>query len=236
MVAQEGMALWAEWMFYAAAATTLLTFIALVAIIRTLHHTRRAADSAENMLTQTEKSTAAAISASVAATDAVRMERAWMTWNRVRHGPIINSMINNIPVQNGLCFFVDFVNSGRTSAIAVKHYSSYRLIGVDEDTPTFEWQHDEDAPFGVVAVGDGLTGRIILNDEEADDVKNKRVRLILYVHVQYFDVFSNPETDPPHESQACILVNHQGGFVADGSGNKMEAIDFGNTGPQNTAT
>lgn len=45
--AQEGMAKWAEWMFYATTATVVLTLAALMAIIRTLHHTRRAADSAE---------------------------------------------------------------------------------------------------------------------------------------------------------------------------------------------
>lgn len=38
--AQEGMALWAEWMFYTSTATVVLTLAALFAIVRTLHHTR----------------------------------------------------------------------------------------------------------------------------------------------------------------------------------------------------
>ncbi|UWQ16252.1 hypothetical protein [Jannaschia sp. M317] len=51
--AQEGMAWWAELMFYATAGTVILTFAALIAIIRTLHHTRRAADTAERMADDT---------------------------------------------------------------------------------------------------------------------------------------------------------------------------------------
>ena len=58
--AQERMAQWAEWMFYATAATVALTLAALFAIIRTLHHTRRAADYTGDMLEEAKKSTAAA--------------------------------------------------------------------------------------------------------------------------------------------------------------------------------
>lgn len=58
--AQEGMAWWAELMFYASAATVVLTFFALVAILRTLHHTRRAADYTEGMLGEAKQTTVAA--------------------------------------------------------------------------------------------------------------------------------------------------------------------------------
>lgn len=58
--AQEGMAWWAELMFYAASATVILTFFALVAILRTLHHTRRAADYTEGMLGEAKATTVAA--------------------------------------------------------------------------------------------------------------------------------------------------------------------------------
>ncbi|MEP2890460.1 hypothetical protein [Tateyamaria sp.] len=47
------MAKWAELMFYAA--TVALTLAALFAIVRTLHHTRRAADSSERMASDTQK-------------------------------------------------------------------------------------------------------------------------------------------------------------------------------------
>lgn len=58
--AQEGMAKWAEYMFYATAGTVLLTFFALIAIVRTLHHTRRAADYASDMVHEAAATTIAA--------------------------------------------------------------------------------------------------------------------------------------------------------------------------------
>jgi hypothetical protein len=67
--AQEGMARWAEWMFYATAATVALTLAALFAIIRTLHHTRRAADYTKDMLVEANRSAAAAEDAVAATRD-----------------------------------------------------------------------------------------------------------------------------------------------------------------------
>lgn len=60
LTAQEAMAWWAKLMFYASAATVFLTFLALIAIVRTLHHTRRAADSADGMLNEAKETTKAA--------------------------------------------------------------------------------------------------------------------------------------------------------------------------------
>ena len=59
--AQEDMAFWAKLMFWANFATVALTFVALVAIIRTLHHTRRAADAADEMNTEARAATKAAL-------------------------------------------------------------------------------------------------------------------------------------------------------------------------------
>lgn len=60
LAAQEEMAKWAMWMFWATFATVLLTFAALAAIIRTLHHTRRAADYAKDMVAEAKETTKAA--------------------------------------------------------------------------------------------------------------------------------------------------------------------------------
>jgi hypothetical protein len=57
--AQESMARNAMWMLYATAANVLLTFAALIAIIKTLHQTKRAAVSSEEMLKKAEKATTA---------------------------------------------------------------------------------------------------------------------------------------------------------------------------------
>jgi len=58
--AQENMVWWAEMMFYASAASVILTLFALIAIVRTLTHTRRAADAAVGMLDEAATATQAA--------------------------------------------------------------------------------------------------------------------------------------------------------------------------------
>ena len=61
--AQETIAYWAGRMFWATIATVLLTFGALITIIRTLRHTRRAADYAKDMATEAQAATEAATKA-----------------------------------------------------------------------------------------------------------------------------------------------------------------------------
>ncbi len=58
--AQETMAHWSEWMFWTAAASVVLTFIALITIIETLKYTRQAANYSGNMLDEAKKATSAA--------------------------------------------------------------------------------------------------------------------------------------------------------------------------------
>lgn len=60
LYAQEEMAFWAKGMFWATVAAVILTLAALIAIIRTLHHTRRAADAAHEMAGEAKLATAAA--------------------------------------------------------------------------------------------------------------------------------------------------------------------------------
>lgn len=64
---QRDQAFWAMWMFFAAAAQTVLTFIGIVLLLRTLKYTKDAAGAARDMVVEGEKATAAAMSAAVEA-------------------------------------------------------------------------------------------------------------------------------------------------------------------------
>ena len=59
--AQEDMAFWAKGMFWATAATVIITLAGLALIARTLHHTRRAANYAEEMVVEAKATTAATL-------------------------------------------------------------------------------------------------------------------------------------------------------------------------------
>jgi hypothetical protein len=100
LVAQETMALWAEWMFYAASASVVLSFAALYAIARTLHHTRRAADYTHDMLVEARRATSA-------------VNRAW-----IKVSPSEGSYY--LDKEGGITFNVDFEiqNVGNTPAMS----------------------------------------------------------------------------------------------------------------------
>ena len=73
--AQEGMAFWAQTMFWATLAAVIVTFAGIVLIWRTLHHTRRAADYTKGMLEEAKKTTTSAIAASRSTEDSVGITR-----------------------------------------------------------------------------------------------------------------------------------------------------------------
>lgn len=83
--AQEDMALWTKRMTWATIAGVILTLIALFAILRTLHHTRRAADYAQEMVTEAKATTAAALK-NVSVTEDIgnRQLRPYIVYNTVK--------------------------------------------------------------------------------------------------------------------------------------------------------
>lgn len=111
--AQEGMAHWAEWMFYATGATVALTFAALLAIIRTLHHTRRAADYTKDMLVEANRSAVAAEGAVAATRDiGEKQVRAYL------HVKNVSFCIGKNDGEVGATISV--ANAGQSPAIGVK--------------------------------------------------------------------------------------------------------------------
>lgn len=116
--AQEEMALWAERMFYATFATVVLTFIALFGIIRTLHHTRRAADYTEGMLSEAKATTKAAIdAANQAERQAEFAEKTFRNIEVPRLYPRLKAtdLYNRAKQRSALRY--EIVNLGRTPAV-----------------------------------------------------------------------------------------------------------------------
>lgn len=105
LAAQEAMATWAKW-------TVILTFAALVAIIRTLHHTRRAADYADAMVKEAKETTKAAIEATAVTREiGERQTRAYIC---------IDSAVLKEPVLgNPIQASVTFKNTGQSPAYNV---------------------------------------------------------------------------------------------------------------------
>lgn len=111
--AQEQMALWAYWMFVATAAAVVLTFAALLAIIRTLHHTKRAADAAFDMVDEAKATTTAAQGTIEVTRDiGQRQIRAYVQFDGVHCQPIGSR--DDIDVRIGFDLSLAFINKGAT--------------------------------------------------------------------------------------------------------------------------
>lgn len=115
--AQEKMAMWAFWMFVATAATVALTFAALLAILRTLHHTKRAADAAVDMVTEA-KATSAAAEATIGVTREIGQAQ-------VRAYLSIKAARAYVDEKDGIVFDVTVENSGQSPAKGV-----HAVVGV----------------------------------------------------------------------------------------------------------
>jgi hypothetical protein len=118
--AQQQMAWWTLWIFVATATAVVLTGIGVLLIWRTLYHTRRAADFTKGMLTEAEKTTAAAMRATEAAERQIDVsraamiaeQRAWMKISEIRW----TSGLKRVNGAFSISFLVKAKNIGKTPA------------------------------------------------------------------------------------------------------------------------
>jgi len=129
--AQEEMAQWAFWMFISSAASVVLTFFALLAIVRTLVHTKRAADSAEGMLDEASATT-------VAANETIEVTR---DIGQAQVRAYLGLEMAGGVVEEGkpLLFHIKITNHGQSPAINVASASSAVVRRND-----WRWGEDEE--------------------------------------------------------------------------------------------
>lgn len=123
--AQEGMAKWAKYMLWAGGADVVLTVVGIVLIWRTLVHTRKAAESAKDMVDEAVKTTAAAIDAANAATTANEIARE-MGQRQMRAYVSLEKMtITVFEVGKPVQIDVELKNSGQTPAKQLRGITEY---------------------------------------------------------------------------------------------------------------
>lgn len=197
--AQEGMALWAQAMFWAALASTLLTFVAVVLIWRTLIHTRRAAEAAAATVDEMEDANAAAVRAAQAAEGSVEVARE-ATARQLRAYLVVEvGKLNVFKVGQKIAARFEIVNMGQTPAYNILQVSGLQVAG--EEFP------DEEAVFARLSIEEikirfpatefvmGRLGGVtkesdeVLSVEEHDSIISGRQRLFVYGNVIYDDIF-----------------------------------------------
>ena len=177
--AQEGMAWWAELMFYASAASVLLTFVALIAIIRTLIHTRRAADAAEGMLKEAADATAAANQTTeIAQSMGLAEHRQYIQATLGRH-------ISHMDEASGAVFWrikVVLSNSGHTPTKNLRMWTFWRLT----DSPMQAMPDDiPEIPFYIRGQSELSPVLVTVFGEDLAAVKRGEKHLAVFVEVSY---------------------------------------------------
>ncbi len=137
--AQEGMAWWAELMFYAASASVLLTAIALWAIIRTLHQTRRAAEASEGMLAEARATTDAANKSLAANSETTFNQlRPWVLPYKCEVSFRYLGIRGTGIMPQEVCIDVIWENAGQSPALDVGLFVKVIEVATGELPPTFE--------------------------------------------------------------------------------------------------
>ena len=189
--AQEGMALWAQAMFWASLAAVVLTFVAIALIWRTLHHTRRAANYAGDMVVEAKATTEAANkSIEVTRDSAERQSRAYMHPS----GPKLT-----MHEDGKISLFVKFQNYGQTPAYEVIVRISLTVTPLPLDEKKLaEAATDQpmEASQGTIGPGQEITSDLeppfTLTPKYRDDIATNKAGIFLHGEIKYRDAFNEP--------------------------------------------
>ncbi|MBZ0217745.1 MAG: hypothetical protein K8F25_14400 [Fimbriimonadaceae bacterium] len=208
--AQQDMALWAKGMFWTTFVTVLLTAVALYAIVRTLHHTRRAADSAKDMVVESVKVTkaarvankianeanAAAIKANQAANRAARdgvkvtrdigqaQTRAYITCLSCR---AVNVFVNHAPGAQIVVKNTGQTPGGNLQVRVGMHVRPFperndKILFAGENRTTLGLESGQEEPYE-------FTRGTNLNGTEIAEIGAKTGALYFDIEIEYTDVF-----------------------------------------------
>ena len=212
--AQEGMAFWAETMFWATLAAVVLTFAGIVLIRYTLKYTKIAAGHTEGMLDEAKETTKAAAKAAaearrqadIAELSMTRLERPYLFPEIVQTNYLYNSKKNKPFLR------YRFINRGRTPAILQS--VSIRLISVPKLPLRLPLGIKIDF-YEVVSPGEFTTERTIeVEDSSPGDIWRgvEATKLIFHGSIRYEDVIGALHTDG-----FCLRATENAeGFVMDG--------------------
>lgn len=188
--AQEDMAFWAKAMFWATAGTVVLTLLALLALIRTLHHTRRAADYAKDMVDEAKNTTTAAVESLRLTEKHGRAQlRAYLTLKEC-------SVPDSIPDGFlGVRFLVE--NSGQTPA------NIRRICTVARAVTGKIMKHDisngtDRAYRATIGAGHAMTmhggNTLVRMDKFHDKIKSGDMSIVAHISIEYADIFDEVHT------------------------------------------
>ncbi len=206
------MAKWAKKMYYATGATVILTLFALFAIVRTLHHTRRAADYTKGMLDQAIITTSAAIEANKTTRLVGQAQiRPWVLYKGILANPEEKMGTRSVNIS-----FM-WKNFGGTPAIKMQMQTEdFKFVPFNsKNIPTFKLSPFTGAE-SVLGPTDEVNGWAkSLSGDELQKFINNEIAIIWYGCLRYYGTNDLIDTDS-YETEVTIRIKFAGFFEVEG--------------------
>lgn len=156
----------------------------------------------------------------------VSNDRAWLCFERIDNGTM-NGSVSGRPVANGYLFAVCWKNCGRSPAIGITCTVAIDVVPNGNRNGNFVTSDDGPNISGVVGQGTVIkSASAFLDDDQSILFGTRQVQVLIYCRVEYFDVFSHPNTQNRlRVSEVTMAAIHGGGTIEDRDGLR-EAIDF----------
>ncbi|MEQ1769406.1 MAG: hypothetical protein ABL879_06155 [Devosia sp.] len=180
------------------------------------------------------RATGAAVEAAKAAREALAADRAWVVIKGFTCGVVKDGLWNCTPVKDSFGFNYIYENTGHSPAIGLTQQFEIYLIPWDQKL----MPHVPPVDFGPIAgavVGPGMpinSQMYPLTDEEAEGFRTRKLKVVLYGRVRYFDVFTK---NIAHVTEVCGDVEYQGQRT-DPDGTVHLNTIWSPRGPQNTVS
>lgn len=205
--AQQDMATWAVALLWASVIGIVVSLAGIVLIYATLHETR-AMTVATREIGESQT-------------------RAWVLFDGAGSGPVMNTEVLGVPVENGFNVRISFKNFGQSPAFVVAERADFILTEYDAPMPHFEAPVRPIEPEMILAQG-GManTDPFILNDNDSERIRRYEVAIAARVEIHYYTVF-----DQRDRSNPSILVIT--GWFRYGQRGRSGPLHFEKTGPQN---
>jgi hypothetical protein len=185
--AQQDMARWAEFMVWATWAGVALTFVAVVLIARTLHHTKRAAIAAEDAVKEAKNATAAALKTVAVTRDlGVRQLRAYINLD--------GANITDFRAGNDPLITIRIKNYGVTPANQVKMLTQFNM---NIPSKALHIRFDRHSEIAVASIGHDAVvsvpqhfGKIIREEVVTEISRAEGWIIAIGAYVTYQDIFT----------------------------------------------
>jgi hypothetical protein len=190
LIAQEGMAHWAKWMFWASLASVLLTLVGVFLIWRTLIHTRSAAKAAADAVIEARLATQAANKAiEITAENAERELRAYVDISSAE----ITDRINGADWEEINSLQIALKNFGQTPAYDLRCWT---LASLRDLPPREPFEEGELIMFGNVgpSVLTFPRVKVTVRADQVGAVMQRAKGIFYWGFVSYRDAFNRTRT------------------------------------------